>query len=128
MPAALRLLRTCAFVVSAILIGTAAAHAQANADPTPQGTLTPAPLPPLADPNSPTTPAKELFARKTEPSAGPARSIGGYADGCLSGGAGLPISGPNWQVELCELKKPYRGRLCTVRFRLAKIRLITSVR
>jgi penicillin-insensitive murein endopeptidase len=98
MPAPLRLLRTSAFVVSAILIGTAAAHAQANADPTPQGTLTPAPLPPLADPNSPTTPAKELFARKTEPSAGPARSIGGYADGCLAGGAALPISGPNWQV------------------------------
>ena len=74
------------------------ALAQANADPTPQGTLNPVPLPPLADPNSPTIPAKELFARKTEPLAGPARSIGGYADGCLSGGVALPISGPNWQV------------------------------
>ena len=39
-----------------------------------------------------------MFARKTEPLAGPARSIGGYADGCLSGGVALPITGPNWQV------------------------------
>ena len=74
------------------------ALAQVNADPTPPGTLHPVPLPPLADPNSPTEPAKELFARKTEPLAGPARSIGGYADGCLAGGVALPITGPNWQV------------------------------
>jgi penicillin-insensitive murein DD-endopeptidase len=67
-------------------------------DPTPPGTLNPAPLPPLADPNSPKTPAKELFARKTEPLAGAPRSIGSYADGCLAGGVALPITGPAWQV------------------------------
>ena len=67
-------------------------------DPTPPGTLDPKPLPPLANPNSPTTPAKQLFGRKTEPLPGPARSIGGYADGCLAGGVALPITGPAWQV------------------------------
>jgi penicillin-insensitive murein endopeptidase len=67
-------------------------------DPTPPGTLNPQPLPPLANPNSPSTPAKELFARKTEPLAGPPHSIGGYADGCLAGAVALPISGPSWQV------------------------------
>jgi penicillin-insensitive murein DD-endopeptidase len=82
----------------AVIAGTHSAHGQANADPTPPGTLNPAPLPPLENPNAPNTPAKELFARKIEPLGGPARSIGGYADGCLSGGVALPITGPNWQV------------------------------
>jgi penicillin-insensitive murein endopeptidase len=67
-------------------------------DPTPPGSLNPAPLPPLLNPDSPTIPAKELFARKPTPFPGPARSIGGYADGCLAGGAPLPIDGPAWQV------------------------------
>ena len=31
------------------------------------GTLDPKPLPPLANPNDPNNPAKELFGRKTEP-------------------------------------------------------------
>ncbi len=43
-------------------------------------------------------PAKELFARKPTPFPGPAHSVGGYADGCLAGGAPLPIDGPAWQV------------------------------
>ena len=67
-------------------------------DPTPPGTLNPQPLPPLANPNSPTLPAKELFGRKTAPLAGPARSIGSYSDGCLEGAVALPISGSSWQV------------------------------
>jgi penicillin-insensitive murein endopeptidase len=67
-------------------------------DPTPPGSLNPAPLPPLADPDSPSTPAKELFARKPTPFPGPARSIGFYAHGCLAGGTPLPIDGPDWQV------------------------------
>jgi penicillin-insensitive murein endopeptidase len=67
-------------------------------DPTPPGTLHPAPLPPLANPNAPSTPAKELFARKPQPLPGPAYSIGSYADGCLAGGVALPITGPSWQV------------------------------
>jgi penicillin-insensitive murein DD-endopeptidase len=67
-------------------------------DPTPPGTLNPAPLPPLANPNARSTPAKELFGRKTEPLAGAPRSIGGYADGCLAGAVALPITGDAWQV------------------------------
>jgi len=67
-------------------------------DPIPQGTVNPQPLPPLANPNSPSTPAKELFGRKMTPYQGEPRSIGGYADGCLAGGVALPITGPAWQV------------------------------
>ncbi len=75
-----------------LAVGTASVRAQ---DP---GTLNPEPLPPLANPDAPTTPAKELFARKTTPLPGPPRSIGSYADGCLAGAVGLPITGPTWQV------------------------------
>ena len=75
-----------------MIIGIASAHAQ---DP---GTLNPEPLPPLANPNSPSIPARELFARKTTPLAGPARSIGTYNGGCLEGGVALPLAGPAWQV------------------------------
>jgi hypothetical protein len=67
-------------------------------DPTPPGTLHPEPLPPLANPDAPSTPAKELFARKSTPFPGPPRSIGGYFDGCLAGAVPLPITGPTWQV------------------------------
>ena len=67
-------------------------------DPTPPGTLNPQPLPPLANPNSPSTPAKELFGRKLTPFPGPPRPIGSYADGCLAGAVPLPITGPSWQV------------------------------
>jgi penicillin-insensitive murein endopeptidase len=62
------------------------------------GTLNPRPLPPLANPGSPKTLAKELFARKTTPLPGIARSIGTYNDGCLAGAVELPITGPGWQV------------------------------
>ncbi len=65
-------------------------------DPTPPGTLNPEPLPPLADPDAPSTPAKELFARKSTPFPGPPRSIGGYFAGCLAGAVPLPITGPAW--------------------------------
>jgi penicillin-insensitive murein endopeptidase len=83
---------------AAVAAAPALAQDAGSPDPTPAGTLNPVPLPPLANPDAPTTPAKELFARKTEPLHGPARSIGGYADGCLAGGAALPITGPAWQV------------------------------
>jgi penicillin-insensitive murein endopeptidase len=75
-----------------IVVGNVLAHAQ---DP---GTLNPEPLPPLPNPDSPATPARELFARKTTPLPGPPRSIGSYADGCLGGAVALPIKGPTWQV------------------------------
>src|SRR4051812_50134288 len=57
------------------------------------GTLTPKPLPPLANPDDPKTPAKELFGRKTEPAPLTARSIGGYARGGVAGATALPIDG-----------------------------------
>jgi penicillin-insensitive murein endopeptidase len=62
------------------------------------GTLHPQPLPPLANPDDPKTPAKELFARRTAPTKGAPHAIGFYAHGCLDGGVALPIDGPTWQV------------------------------
>jgi penicillin-insensitive murein DD-endopeptidase len=86
-------------VIALILSGGVALAEDADSpDPTPPGTLDATSLPPLANPGDATLPAKELFGRKTKPLAGPARAIGGYADGCLEGGIELPITGPTWQV------------------------------
>jgi len=63
-----------------------------------RGTLDPKPLPPLANPNDPATPAKELFGRKPTPANLQARAIGFYTRGCLAGGTALPVNGRNWQV------------------------------
>jgi penicillin-insensitive murein DD-endopeptidase len=63
-----------------------------------KGTLSPQPLPPLANPSNPKTPARELFARKSEPVPLAARSIGSYVRGCLAGAVALPINGKTWQV------------------------------
>jgi len=63
-----------------------------------KGTVNPKPLPPLANPDDPKTPAKELFGRRTLPADMSARSIGFYSRGCLAGGAALPIDGDAWQV------------------------------
>ncbi len=43
-------------------------------------------------------PARMLFAAAPGPAPLAARSIGGYAKGCLAGGISLPINGPDWQV------------------------------
>ena len=43
-------------------------------------------------------PARELFGSAPAPAPLAARSIGGYAKGCLAGGVSLPINGPDWQV------------------------------
>jgi penicillin-insensitive murein DD-endopeptidase len=75
-----------------LFAGIGAALAQ---DP---GTLNKEPLPPLAHPDAPSTPAKELFGRKKEPVPLAARSIGFYSAGCLAGAVALPINGPTWQV------------------------------
>jgi penicillin-insensitive murein DD-endopeptidase len=99
------LIRSC-FILLVAGIGPALAQdsgaqsprAASTVDTTPPGTLNPQPLPPLANPDSPKTPAKELFARKLTPLAGPARAIGSYADGCMAGAVELPITGPTWQV------------------------------
>jgi penicillin-insensitive murein endopeptidase len=63
-----------------------------------KGTLHPKPLPPLAHPDDPNLPAKQLFGRKVEPSTQQPQAIGFYAKGCLAGGAELPVTGPTWQV------------------------------
>jgi penicillin-insensitive murein DD-endopeptidase len=42
--------------------------------------------------------AKELFGGKAAPANLQARSIGGYAKGCLAGATALPINGATWQV------------------------------
>jgi penicillin-insensitive murein DD-endopeptidase len=64
-----------------------------------KGSVNPKPLPPLANPNDPKNPAKELFGRKPKPTADlQARSIGFYTRGCLAGGIALPINGKTWQV------------------------------
>ena len=74
-------------------------------DPMLPGSLNPKPLPPLKNPDAPSTPAKELFARKSTPFPGPPRSIGGDFDGCLAGAVSLPITDPTWQV-----MRPSRNR------------------
>jgi penicillin-insensitive murein endopeptidase len=63
-----------------------------------RGTLDPKPLPPLANPDDPATPAKELFGRRTTPAAMNPRAIGSYARGCVAGAAMLPVDGETWQV------------------------------
>ena len=63
-----------------------------------KGTLHPVALPPLAHPEDPATPAKELAARKPTPVPMEARAIGSYVRGCLAGAVALPINGHTWQV------------------------------
>ena len=63
-----------------------------------RGSINPKPLPPLANPGDPATPAKELFGRARAPASLAARSIGFYSRGCLAGGRALPVNGDTWQV------------------------------
>jgi len=91
------------FMVAAA--GPALAQKKHLIDPTPPGSLNPIALPPLQNPDAPSLPAKELFARKSTPFPGPPRSIGGDFDGCLAGAMQLPITGPAWQV-----MRPSRNR------------------
>ena len=42
--------------------------------------------------------ARDLFGAASEPAPLAARSVGGYAKGCLAGGVALPLNGPDWQV------------------------------
>jgi penicillin-insensitive murein endopeptidase len=79
-------------LVSAALAWAAAASAQDK------GAVNARPLPPLANPDDPKNPAKELFARKPMAANIQARSIGFYTRGCLAGGVALPINGKTWQV------------------------------
>jgi len=63
-----------------------------------RGTLNPKPLPPIANPNAPDLPAKDLFGRKTAPADIAARTIGFYSRGCLAGAQALSVDGDAWQV------------------------------
>jgi penicillin-insensitive murein DD-endopeptidase len=63
-----------------------------------KGSVTPEPLPPLAHPEDPDTPARELFARKLLPAALPLEVIGTYTKGCIAGAEPMPINGDTWQV------------------------------
>ena len=63
-----------------------------------RGSVDPQPLPPLAKPDDPNTPAKELFGRRPTPAPLEARVIGFYSKGCLAGATALPINGKTWQV------------------------------
>lgn len=81
-----------ALALLVVLLASAPALAQDK------GSVDPQPLPPLAHPDDPKTPAKALFGRKTKPVPMEARSIGFYARGCLAGGVALPIDGKTWQV------------------------------
>src|SRR6202021_869897 len=78
-------------LICAALSGANAALAQDK------GSVDPKPLPPLANPNDPKLPAKELFGRKILPTAGATRVVGFYAHGCIAGAEALPINGDTWQ-------------------------------
>ncbi len=83
-------IRCLAFTLALAVAGSAFAQDK--------GTLDPKPLPPLAHPDDPSTPAKELFGRRDKPAALQSRSIGGYARGCVAGAASIPVDGDTWQV------------------------------
>ena len=84
------MLAALAFAVA--LLGAPLAQAQDK------GTLDPKPLPPLAHPDDPSNPAKELFGRRATPAEFKSEVFGFYARGCLAGAEALPINGPHWQV------------------------------
>jgi len=83
---------------AALLLFLALSFAPGVAGAQDKGTLNPQPLPPLAHPESPAAPAKELFGRKTDPAHLETRTIGFYSKGCLAGAMALPINGATWQV------------------------------
>jgi penicillin-insensitive murein endopeptidase len=96
----------------ACLILAATAFSAAAQD---KGTLEPHTLPPLAHPDDPKTPAKQLFGRKSAPTQGESRVVGFYASGCLAGGTALPINGPAWQVMRLSRNRNW-GHPALVRF------------
>jgi penicillin-insensitive murein DD-endopeptidase len=98
-----------------IVAGPALAQEKHLIDRTRPGSLNPEPLPPLQNPDAPSTPAKELFARKSTQFPGPSRAIGGDFDGCLAGAVPLPSTGPNWQV-MRPSRNRYWGHPQLVRF------------
>jgi penicillin-insensitive murein DD-endopeptidase len=118
------LMRSAAYLIAVLILcaaGPALAQQKHLIDPMLPGSLNPEPLPPLQNPNAPTTPAKELFARKSTPVPGRPRSIGRHSEGCLAGAVPLAINGPAWQV-MRPSRNRYWGNPQLVHFveRLAK--------
>src|SRR5713226_1220825 len=87
-------MRTC-LTRYAIFLTLLAATAAAAQD---KGTVEPNVLQPLEHPDDAKTPAKQLFGRVAAPTQGHGHVVGFYANGCLAGGAALPVDGPAWQV------------------------------
>ncbi len=114
---------TACLIFAVILSGLGSARAQEKhqIDPMLPGSLNPEPLPPLQNPNASSTPAKELFARKSTPVPGRPRSIGIHSKGCLTGAVPLAMNGPGWQV-MRPSRNRYWGHPQAVHFveRLAK--------
>jgi penicillin-insensitive murein endopeptidase len=79
------------------------------------GTLNPKPLPPLAHPDDPQNPAKQVFGRKMTPTEAQTRSIGFYTHGCLSGAQALPLDGDTWRVMRVSRNR-YWGNPATIAF------------
>ncbi|HEY1943589.1 MAG TPA: penicillin-insensitive murein endopeptidase [Roseiarcus sp.] len=84
-----------ASLLAALCVGTIGGGSALGQE---KGSLDPAPLPPLAHPDDPKLPAKEVFGRAMTPTEVATRSIGFYARGCLAGAKALPIDGETWQV------------------------------
>src|SRR5260370_4175345 len=83
--------RAAALALAAALLAPQVARAQDK------GTLNPQPLPPLAKPDDPATPAKELFGRKRAPANWQTLTNGSYSKGCLASAVALPINCATWQ-------------------------------
>ena len=86
------------------------------------GTLHPQPLPALAHPDDPATPAKELFARALKPAPLAPDAIGFYARGCLAGGQ-RPCRSPATPGRSCACRATATGAIpCSIDFleRLAR--------
>lgn len=101
MPAYARPLPTWLSCLAAVMIGHACPAAAQD-----RGSVNPKPLPPLANPADPSTPAKALFGRVTGPTGGAPQAYGSYAKGCFSGGEALALDGATWQV-----MRPSRNRM-----------------
>ena len=101
--------------IRSLAVAILAAAATTAAFAQDRGTVDPKPLPPLARPNDPATPAKELFGRRPKPASLEARAIGFYSRGCLAGGAALPIDGETWQVMRLSRNRNW-GHPALVRF------------
>ena len=85
-------------LILSLILPLALASASTSALAQTKGTVDPRPLPALANPNDPATPAKELFGRKALPTRSAPQVIGFYAKGCIAGAEALALNGPTWQV------------------------------